>query len=123
MMNKASSMQRPTVMQSLLESIEHEAGMCGSRNTPADDAPGEGIDDKGDVDEARPGCDVGEIRDPQHVRPRGLELPVDVVQRARRCLVAGRGFDRLATEHSLQTHPFATAVNSPPAPFPAAARE
>src|SRR5258708_37922340 len=64
MMNKASSMQRPPVMQSLLESIEHEAGMCGSRNTPADDAPGEGIDDKGDVDEARPGCDVRQIRAP-----------------------------------------------------------
>jgi hypothetical protein len=27
MMNKPSAMQRPPVMQSLLESIEHEAGM------------------------------------------------------------------------------------------------
>src|SRR5260370_3522432 len=103
MMNKASSMQRPPVMQSLLESIEHEAGMCGSRNTPADDAPGEGIDDKGDVDEARPGCDVREIRDPQHVRPRALELPVGGVQQVRRCLVADRGFDRLATHNTFQT--------------------
>src|SRR6202051_101791 len=103
-MQKPSPMRRPPVMQSLLESIEHEAGMCRSRNTPADDAPGEGIDDKGDVDEARPGRDIGEVRDPQYVRPRGLELPVHVVQRARRRLVADRGPDRLATDNTLQTH-------------------
>jgi len=30
MMNKPSAMQRPPVMQSLLESIEHETGMCRS---------------------------------------------------------------------------------------------
>ena len=35
MMNKPSTVQRPPVMQSLLESIEHETGMCRSRNTPA----------------------------------------------------------------------------------------
>src|SRR6202158_3586250 len=90
-------------MQSLLESIEHEAGMCRSRNTPADDAPGVGIDDKGDVDEARPGRDIREVRDPQRVRPRCLELPVHAVQRARRRLVADRGSDRLATDYTLQT--------------------
>jgi hypothetical protein len=49
-----------------------------------------------------PSCDVREIRDPQHVRPRRLELPVDVVERARRCLVADRGFDRLATDNHLK---------------------
>ena len=27
-----------------------------------------GVDDEGDIDEARPGCDVGEVRDPQHIR-------------------------------------------------------
>src|SRR5260370_41917341 len=47
MMNKASSIQRPPVMQSLLDSIEHEAGMCGSGNTPADDGPGAGMVSKG----------------------------------------------------------------------------
>src|ERR1700730_10234354 len=116
-MNKPSTMQRAPVMQSLFESIEHEAGMCRSRNPPADDAPGEGIDDKGDVDEARPGRDMCEVRDPQRVRPRGLELPVDVVQRARRHLVADRGSDRLATDNTLQTHALHQALNSAAANF------
>src|SRR4029077_4556896 len=103
-MNKPSTMQRPPAMQSLFESIEHKAGVCRSRNPPADNAPGEGIDDKGDIDEAHPGRDIGEVRDPQRVWPRGLELPVDVVERARCRLVADRGFDRLATDSTLQTH-------------------
>jgi hypothetical protein len=55
-------MQRPPVMQSLLESIEHEAGMCCSRNTPADDASGEGIDGRPPIGSfRRPGA-LREIR-------------------------------------------------------------
>jgi hypothetical protein len=68
-------------MQSLLESIEHKLA-CAVREKRPHDPPGERIDDKGDVDEARPGRDIGEVRDPQCVRPRGLKLPVHVVQRA-----------------------------------------
>jgi hypothetical protein len=30
MVNKPTTMQRPPVMQSLLESVEYEAGMCRS---------------------------------------------------------------------------------------------
>ena len=71
---------------------------------PADDTPGVGVDDEGDVDEARPGRDIGEVRDPQRVRPRRLELAIDVVQRAWRGLVADRGSDRLAADDALQAH-------------------
>jgi hypothetical protein len=63
-----------------------------------------GIDHEGDVDEAFPGRHVGEVGDPKRVRPRRLELPPDVIQRARRCLVADRGPDRLAADHALQAH-------------------
>ena len=84
-------MDGPSVVQRLLQRVEHEAGVRRPRHAPADDAPGVGVDDEGDVDEARPGRDVGEVRDPQRVRPRRLELPVDVVERARRGLVADRG--------------------------------
>ena len=38
---------------------------------PADDAAGVHVDDEGDVDEALPGRDVGEVRDPQQVRALG----------------------------------------------------
>ena len=41
------------IMQRLLQRIEHEAGMRRPRHAPADDAAGVGVDDEGDVDEAR----------------------------------------------------------------------
>ena len=55
----------PALVQGLLQRIEHEAGVRRARHTPADDAAGEDVDDEGDVDEAGPGRDVGEVRDPQ----------------------------------------------------------
>jgi len=57
-------------------------------------APRIGIDHKGDVDEARPGVDVGEIDYPQSVRPIHAKLPVDLVERAWRLGIAD-GRDRL----------------------------
>jgi hypothetical protein len=68
--------------------------------TTASLSPGVGVDDKGDVDETRPGRDIGEVRDPQRVRSRCLELPVHVVERTRRRLVADRGSDRLAMDNT-----------------------
>ena len=58
---------------------------------PADDPAGIGVDDKGDIDEAGPGGDIGEIGHPQRIRARRLELAIDVVERARRGPVAHRG--------------------------------
>ena len=104
MMHQPALAPRPPVVQSLLQSIEHEARVGRARHTPADDTPGVGIDDKGDIDKARPGRHVGEVRDPERVRPRCLELPIDVVQRAWRCLVADRGSDRPAADDTLQSH-------------------
>src|SRR6266511_1973078 len=54
-MHEPAAMHRPPVMESLLQRVEHEAGVRCPRDTPADDATGVGVDDKGDVDEARPG--------------------------------------------------------------------
>src|ERR671933_2211889 len=76
--------------------------MGASRDTPADDAPSKGVDHKRDIDEAGPGRDVAEVRDPQRIRPRRLELPVHTVQRAWRCLVALRRADDLATDDAFQ---------------------
>ena len=44
--------------------------MGGPADPPADDPSGEGVDDEGHVDEALPGRDVGEVRQPERVRPR-----------------------------------------------------
>ncbi len=63
--DEAAALHGAAVVQRLLQGIEDEAGMGRARYPPADDAPGEGVDDEGDVDEALPGRDVGEVRHPQ----------------------------------------------------------
>src|SRR3954469_21102754 len=68
-MYEPAAMDRPPIMEGLLQRIEHEARMCCPGDTPAHDATGVGVDDEGDVDEARPGCNVGEVRDPEGIRP------------------------------------------------------
>src|SRR4051794_32061510 len=50
------------------------------------------------------GRHVGEVRDPEHVWARRLELPVDTIEWARRGLVADRGPHRLAPHGPLQAH-------------------
>ena len=46
------------------QSVQDEAGMRRPAHPPADDPAGIGVDDKGDIDEAGPGRDVGEVGDP-----------------------------------------------------------
>jgi hypothetical protein len=71
---------------------------------PSDDPSRKGIDDKGDIDEARPGRDVGEVGDPQHVRRRGMELAIDVIERTRCGLVAHRRAERFAANDAFEAH-------------------
>jgi hypothetical protein len=78
-------------MQRLLQGIEDKTGFGAARHPPADEQPGEGVDDEGDVDEAGPGRNVGEIGHPKHVRPLGLEDAIHAVERTRHRLVANRG--------------------------------
>ena len=63
-MDEAAALDGPAVVERLLQRIEHEAGVGRARHPPADDAPGKGVDDEGDVDEARPGRDIGEVATP-----------------------------------------------------------
>src|SRR5215211_4754568 len=106
MVDEAGSPDWLPVMESLLECIEHEAGLGRARHPPADNAPGVGIDHEGDVHKARPGRDIGEVADPKRIRPRRPELPVDPIERARRGPVADRGPHRLAADGTLQAMAF-----------------
>jgi hypothetical protein len=65
-----------------------------------------GVDDERHVDEARPGGDVGKVRDPQQVRARRPELAVDAVQRAWHGLVADRRPHASSANDALQPSPF-----------------
>jgi len=73
-------------------------------DAPADDLAGKGVDDEGDVDEALPGGDMGEIADPEHVGSGRPNLPVHLIQGAWRLLVRDRRPVRLAADHALNIH-------------------
>ena len=68
-MNEAAASNGSAIVQRLLQRVEHEAGMGRARGAPAHDPTRECVDDERDVDEALPSGDVGEVRDPQRVRP------------------------------------------------------
>ena len=95
---------RPARCQRHVQGIEHELGVQAGGHRPADDAAAERIECDGQVEEAGPRRNVGDIGHPQHVRARRLELAVHPVERARRGPVAHRGFRRLAADHAGQAH-------------------
>src|SRR3954463_2019583 len=68
MMHETAALDRAALVQGLLKRVEHEAGVRRPAHPPADDATSISIDHKGNIDEAGPGRDVGEIGDPEHVR-------------------------------------------------------
>lgn len=61
MINQPAAFDRPPFMKRLIQSIEHKDRMSGPACPPTDDAVGEGINDKGHVNEALPSRDLGEI--------------------------------------------------------------
>lgn len=103
-MDQLGLVNGPSIAQGLLKRIQHEAGMSGPAHPPAEDAAGIGVDHEGDVDEARPGRHIGEVREPQHARCWGMEDPVHMIERAWRRLVLNGRADRLAADYALQAH-------------------
>ena len=63
-MNEVIPAEGASFVKRLLKSIQNEAGLSGPRYAPTDDPPSEDIDHEGNVDEALPSCDVGEVRHP-----------------------------------------------------------
>src|SRR3954451_13863600 len=57
-MDEAAAPDGPALMQSLLQRVQHEAGVSRAGDTPADNALRKGIDDEGDIDETGPCRDV-----------------------------------------------------------------
>jgi hypothetical protein len=52
-------------VERLLEGVEREVALQRTRDTPADDAAREHVDDERDVREAEPGGDVRDVGDPE----------------------------------------------------------
>src|SRR3546814_3034822 len=97
-------MNWPPIMDRLLHSTEHEAGMRRPAHPPAYDIAGIHVDHEGYVDEPSPRRGIGEVRHPPHVRCRRVNLAADPIMRTRR----GPGPDprvrRLPPDTSLQAH-------------------
>src|SRR5271156_6638690 len=69
-MHQPALTDRAAIAQGLLQGVEHEVRTRRARYAPADDAPGKGVDDEGDIDKALPGGDVGKV-DPHKVSGAG----------------------------------------------------
>src|SRR2546426_3750294 len=72
---------------------------------PADDPPTPGVDHDGEKQEPGPGRDVCDVGDPQPVRARGRELPIDEIRRPAGRLILHRRAELFPTAHAVQAGP------------------
>src|ERR1044071_5528808 len=100
-MDEAAAPDGPALVQSLLQRVQHEAGVSRAGDTPADDTPRKDVNDEGDIDETGPCRDVGKIGHPQGVRTWRFELAIDAIERTRDRGIADCGPDRLAPHDAL----------------------
>ena len=100
--------------QSVLESVEDQAGAHVGRGAPAQDAAGVGVDDERDVDHPGPRRAVGEVRNPQPVRGRRVKTALDQVRRAPRGRIADRGPPPPATTNTVQSLRYHLPLDGPP---------
>src|SRR5687768_9915861 len=98
----------------LLQGIQDEIGAHGSGHAPADDAPREDVDHECGVDEARPGCHVGKVGDPELIGARRHELTVDAIKRAPGAVVGKRRSTLAAAHNALQAERAHQAFDSAP---------
>ena len=79
-MHQVTHLRAAALVNGLFERIEDEVGAQRGRDTPADDATRKDVDDERDVDEAAPGRDVREVRDPELIRTGRGESPLDQIR-------------------------------------------
>ncbi len=60
-------MNGPAFVQGLLKRVEDKGGVGRPTDPPANNPPGIGVDDKGDIDHAAPRRDIGKVRHPQRL--------------------------------------------------------
>lgn len=105
------SLGRPSFVQGLFQGIEHEIGVGGARDTPADDATRVDVDDKGDVDKALPSRNVRVMAHSQLIRPLGVELPIHPVQRRGNGFIADGCANHASANHALQAQSSHQSLN------------
>src|ERR1700710_3125017 len=103
MVNQATVLLWLACPESLLQCIKYKVRAHRTADAPANNTPGKDVDHKGHVQPTLPGRYIGEIRNPQLVRPLRSELPIDPVQRIGRLVVADRRAHHLAAHHTAQS--------------------
>jgi hypothetical protein len=68
---------RLPLRQRHVQCIEHELGLQVVAHGPSDNAPREGIEHDGQIQEPGPGRNIGDISDPQPVRFVGMEVALN----------------------------------------------
>jgi hypothetical protein len=89
--------------QGHVEGVEDELGPLADGGRPADNRPGEHVHDEGDVDDAGPGGDTGEVGDPPLVRTGCGEVASEQVRGPLMAVVADSGADLLPASGTLRT--------------------
>ena len=87
MMDELASWTDLAVVQRLLKRIQGKGRRKRIRHPPANNAAREGVDDKGHVGKAAPIRHIGQIRNPQGVRARRGEVPMNDIRRSLYSLV------------------------------------
>jgi len=85
-----------------LQCVQGEIGAKRPGGLPAHDEPAVDVDHERDVDEAGPGGDVGEVRDPQLVGPGRREVSLDQIHRSGRGLIGCGGLPCLPPSDPFQ---------------------
>ena len=86
-MDELASVTDLAVVQRLLKRIQGKGRRKRTRHPPANNAAREGVDDKGHVGKAAPSRHIGQIRNPQGVRARRGEVPMNDIRRSLYSLV------------------------------------
>ncbi len=112
MMNQSALLNRPSIMQRLLKSIENKVSFGRPRYPPPDDAICECVNDEGHINKALPRGHVGEVADPQQVRCGRTEHTVHLVTRTWCRRVWDRCFDYLSAHSATDADLFHQALHS-----------
>src|SRR5262249_46876352 len=95
---------RSALREGHVQRLEDELRAEVRCHRPADDATAPRIEHDGEVEEAGPGWDVGDVRDPEPVGSHGGEVAVHEIGSGARLTIADRRADPLASAHAGQAH-------------------
>ena len=90
------------LLDSHLQGVQGQVGVQAGGGLPADDPPGVYVGHESHIDPPGKGTNIGDVGDPQLVRPERVEMPFDEVGRALLSRRAARGARGPGTADAVQ---------------------